>query len=280
MTMKTKDKSEQTIEILRIKKGVIKLYLLGTTPLIMNRLTKKVWEYLLLPPRKKNRAALEAVQKHNPPEEFRDSIYRCRDQNAPTLVHAPTGALKGALASAALRLPGATKTEIVSIIDATVHVYGIPYLYMAPVRQAGPSKTPDIRTRAIFPEWALEVEIGYITDLITSSNVINLAAAAGMIVGVGDGRMEKGKFDFGSWDLVSADDKRWRDIVAKQGRKAQVAAMQNPVAFDTDSEELLAWYEEEIKRREQDKASNKATPTVAAHHGDKRRNGRGREKTQ
>lgn len=250
--MKPKQK-DAIVEILQLRQVRLVVYLLGNTPLVMNRMTKKAREELLLPARKKNRASLEAAQKHNPPDEYRDSVYRCRDPKAPTLVHFPTNSFKKAMAQAAIDIPGAAKAQIgrlVSIADETVHIYGVPYLHMAVVRQAGINKAPDIRTRAIFPQWACKLTISYIGNLLTESNVINLIAAAGIITGIGDGRTEKGTFDFGRWDIVSKDDKRWHDVVSKQGRKPQEAALAKPIAFDADSEELLAWYDAEVIRRE------------------------------
>jgi hypothetical protein len=182
----------------------------------------------------------------------------------------PNGAFKKALANTALRLPGATKAEIgqlVQIVDPTVHVYGIPYLHMGVVRNSDPRHTPDVRTRAAFPEWACCITVRHVVSLITGQSVVNLAAGAGMIVGIGDGRVEKGTYDYGQWDLVSPDDKRWRDIVAKQGRKAQEAAMENPVAFDEDTEELLSWYHVEIARREKAPATPVVSRSKASGNG-------------
>lgn len=279
MARVVKEKRDEVIEILRLQKATFKLYLIGTTALWMNRLSKKAREQLLLPSRRLNQAAREATDKHNPPEEFRDSIYRCRDPKAPTLVHMPNGAFKGALASCALRLPGATKAEIgqlVSVVDPTVFVWGIPYLAMSPVRNSDPKHTPDIRTRAVFPEWACMITVSHVNNLITGQNVANLAGGAGMIVGVGDGRVEKGKFDYGQWEIVSPDDKRWKAIVAKQGRRAQEYAMANPVAYDLDTEELLAFYHTKIKEREREPARPSRKPSMAVIAASRASNGRGR----
>jgi len=222
---------------------------------VMNRMTKKVKEELLLPTCKLNKAAREAILKHNPPMEFRDSIYRCRDEHAPTLVHFPENAFKKAMAQAAIDTPGATKAAIgrlVQVIDPTVHIFGIPYLYMAVVRQAGMQKAPDIRTRALFPLWGCLLTIQYIRDLIREQDIANLLANAGMIVGIGDGRTEKGTFNYGQWELVHEDDKRLRDLMSKGGRKAQLAAMETPQCYDEDSQELLNFFHTEIVRREAD----------------------------
>lgn len=261
-----KQKADETIEIARLHQVNLTLYLLGTSPLLLNRMTKKTQETLILPGRKKNRAELEATPKHNPPEEFRNSVYLCADPRAPTALHFPSNAFKKAMAQAAIDIPGAAKAQIgrlVSINTPTVHIFGVPMLHMANVRQAGISKAPDVRTRAILPQWACKVEVSFIANILRNSDVTNLAMAAGMIVGVGDGRPEKGTFNHGCWELVGADDRRWLDIVSKQARKAQEAALAKPVAYDADAEELLAWYVTETDRRrsvgepQQKKASRK-----------------------
>jgi len=249
---------EQMVQILQIKRMMVTCHILGTTPLVMNRMPKKAREHLLLPPRRKNKAQLETTLKHDPVAEFNDAIYRCRDSNAPTLIHLPNGCFKKAIAQAALDIPGATKAQIgrlVSITDVTIHLYGKPFLYMDVVRLAGPSRAPDIRTRAMFPEWACKVTVGYIKNLITEGDLINLFAAAGVITGIGDGRTEKGSRDNGQWELVGANHPTWKAIVAKQARAVQEQAMRHPEAVDADSEELLAWYQTEVVRREQEPAS-------------------------
>jgi hypothetical protein len=262
-----KPEKNEIVEILQLRQVTSSAYLLGSTPLLMNRMTKKTREHLIWPERKKNRAALEASQKHNPPEEFRDSVYRCEDPNAPTVVHFPSNAFKKAMAQAAIDIPGAAKAQIgrlVSVKTPTVHIYGVPMLHMGVVKQAGIVRAPDVRTRAIFPQWACKVDIKYIGQILRESDVVNLLGAAGMVVGIGDGRTEKGTFDFGQWELVSADDKRWHDIVSKQGRKAQAAALAKPVAFDSDTEELLSWFEAEVVRREYKKPAAAASDRAVA----------------
>jgi len=117
------------------------------------------------------------------------------------------------------------------------------------VRQADIKKTPDIRTRAYFPQWACKVEIRYIRDLVTMDDILRLLTNAGVITGVGDGRQEKGSFSFGLWELVAHNDPRWLEIVKTGGRAAQKAAMENPKFADDDSAELLGWYDTEIVNR-------------------------------
>jgi hypothetical protein len=254
------EKKEETIEILQIEKAKVSLYILGTTPLLMNRMSKKTRETLLLPPLPmRNRAARAEKLKHEPIAEFNEAVYRCQADDAPTLIHVPNGAFKKAIAQAALDIPGATKAQIgrlVSVTDPTVYLFGKPYLHMCPVRP--PGQAPDIRTRAIFPQWACKVTFGFIRRLISERDVLNLVAAAGVITGVGDGRPEKGALDFGQWDVVSANDKDWNRIVKSQGRKVQVEAMNSPQAYDAEAEELLAWFNTELLKRDSRPASELA----------------------
>jgi hypothetical protein len=250
--MAARKQDEKTVEILRLEKATAKFYVIGTSPLIMNRLPKKTREYLLLPPRRQNRAARESVLKHDPYAEYRDAIYRCRDPKAPTLCHMPDNCFKKAMTSTALDMPGASKAQVgrlVSCIDETLHIWGKPYLYMRIVKQAGFRAAPDVRTRAIFPRWACLVNISYFPLLISQRDVLNLFASAGLLAGIGDGRNEKGSFSYGAWEVVGADNKDWNAIVHAEARKVQEQAMATPQAFDADTEELLAWYQTETHRR-------------------------------
>jgi len=270
------------IEIQRLERAQARVFLLGTTPLLMNRMAAKAKQQLLVPPRTLNKAARASQLKHDPPAEYRDSVYMCRDDKAPTAVHIPNNAIKKSMASASLDTPGATKAEtgrLVKVLDGTVHIYGKPYLHMSVVRQAGPAKTPDIRTRAIFPEWCCSVSIQYIRQRIRENDILNLVGNAGDVAGVGDGRTEKGTFDFGSWEIVAHDDPRWQKIARTQGRKVQLAALEKIECFDEDSEELLAWYQEEIRRREQEPKTTKKAPVevVIAKNGGKRNGRKGAE---
>jgi hypothetical protein len=275
----SKRTEEKTITIQLLEQGTVEIYFVGKSWLFMNRMPKKAMEQLLLPPLSQNRASRQSVLKHDPVAEFRDSIYRNRDDNAPTLVHIPNNAFKKAMAQAALDTPGATKAEIgrhVQVIDETVHIYGTPYLDMRIVRQAGINKTPDVRTRAIFKSWGGKITVQYTRGIVRENFIANLMANAGIITGVGDGRIEKGTFAFGAWDVVHENDPRLLDLMKHHGRKAQLAAMQTPIAANEDTEELLAWFESELIRRETDRSKPKKplpAPEVIAASTAKRKNG-------
>lgn len=266
MAKATKATGDDIVVIKPLERGTVTIFIIGSSPLMMNRMAKKATEELLMPRRSMNKAARAQNLKHNPPEEFRDSVYRCRDGAAPTFIHIPSTAIKKAAAQAALDMEGATKAEIgrlIQIVDPTVHVYGKPFLHMGVVRMAGFAKTPDIRTRAIFPEWCCKFTVQYIKNRIRQQDIANLLDAAGDIVGIGDGRTEKGTFNYGSWRVVTHQDADWNRIARTQGRKVQEAAMDKPEAYDADTEELLAWFHSELVRREIKPASPVAAPRRA-----------------
>jgi len=242
------------IEIMEVSMGVLRLHLLGTSALIMNRLSNKAKHELLLPEqKKKNRAERSSVLKHDPLGEFRESVYLNRSATEPTLFHMPSGAIRKAIAKVATYVPGSSRTEIgtlVTVPEQQINIWGIPALYMATVRQAGMQRTPDIRTRAAFAEWATIVEVRYVRSLLNERTLVNLAGAAGILIGVGDGRTEKGTFSFGSFKMVPEDDADLKRIMKTMGRKPQEQAMQAPTFHDEDSQELYSWFEKEVDRRE------------------------------
>lgn len=246
-------KGPDNIEIRPVQTETIRVAIRGTRPLICNRLAEKARQELLLPKGRRSTAERAGSLKHDPMAEFRASPYRLRADDAPTLIGIPASAFKGAMMTAALDLPGAAKSKIGRLLwveGDLVPVYGIPEVFLAITRSADISRTPDVRTRAIIAEWATEIEVTFTTPLLNKTSVINLLAAAGQICGVGDWRPEKGRGTHGQFALTSAeDDALWQRIVADGGRAAQIAAMDDPQAYDDESEELLGWFETEVSAR-------------------------------
>ena len=275
---------DETIEIAPVAMGTIKCYLVGTSPLIMHRFPRKAWEQLLFPKGRANAAEKADNLKHDPLMEYRESVYRNRDQRQPTAIHLPAGAFTKAIASAALDLPGATKAQIlrlVSVKSTQINLYGIPQMYMAMTRSSDIARTPDVRTRAVFPEWACEVEVGFVSTLVKQNQVVNLLAAAGVIVGIGDWRPQKGGA-FGRFDVVTPDSTDYQRIVRTQARGAQLDGLEQPGFYDVDTDELYSWFLDEADRREKTVPSTKAprgkaivpSPAVIEQVAKTRRNGR------
>lgn len=243
---------DKSIEILEIEMATVEFCILGRTPLIMNRLSEKARQELLFPGERRNKAELEASLKHDPIYEFRSSVYRSRD-GGPTRLHLPSGAFKKAMATAALDIPGATKAQMGRLTDVEgidVAIYGIPQVFTRPVRQAGINRTPDIRTRAIIENWAARLAIQFARPQLTEKKVANLVGAAGMIVGVGDWRPEKGAGSYGKFACVSLDNVEFNRVIKTGGLKQQDKALAEPAYADYETEELLTWFLAEADRRE------------------------------
>ena len=118
---------------------------------------------------------------------------------------------------------------------------------MSVVRSADMNRTPDIRTRAILEHWAVPVVIQFVKPQMSEQAILQLLSNAGIIIGVGDYRQEKGKGSFGQF--VVASKRECEPIVKSGGLKQQDAAIKNPKCFDADSEELLSWFQAEVVAR-------------------------------
>lgn len=250
--MATKQKEEKEIEVLKVTQNTLTFHILGITPLVMNAMSAKVKQGLLLP-KKKNAAELASTLKHDPVAEYQTSIYRCLNDDGPTRIIFPSVGYKKALASTALDIPGnAAKSQIGRLTYVNqdyVPIYGIPKIWMTVVRSAGMNHTPDVRSRAIIPEWASLLKLTFVTPILRDTAVINLLAAAGLMRGIGDGRPEKGWGSYGQFEIVGKEDERWMGIVNAGGRIAQDVALDDPHPYDSETAELLKWFNAESKRR-------------------------------
>lgn len=249
--MPAKAKSKDiAIEVMQIDKGSISFLIKGTSPLIFHRMSEKVKQELLFPKGRKTAADKATSIKHNPIEEYRDSVYRSK--NKETLLMVPSMMFKGAISNAALDIPGATKAQIgrlVYVVGDEVPIYGVPELLMSVTRSSDMNRTPDIRTRAIVREWCCVVNVDFIKPNLNEKTISDLMAAAGIIAGIGDYRQQKGKSSYGQFELVGKTDKDFKRIMKEGGRKAQEAALEEPGFYDYDSEELYNWFYEEFKNR-------------------------------
>jgi hypothetical protein len=254
--MPTKPKSADGYESLQIealKRGRITLRLIGQTPFYFNAMSAKAKRDLLIGGGKKS-AAEKAQIKHNPEQEFRDSVYQ--QATGETLLCFPAPGVKGAMATAALETNGLNKTTVNRLIfmpEQKIRVWGRPYLKMDVVRSADMNKTPDVRTRAFLPEWCAEVDIAFVTPRLSAHAIVSLLSNAGAIIGLGDFRQEKGRGSYGTFsvhgtDMGGEDAEAWAHITA-QGRAVQESALADPECADDDTRELLALLRQErIKR--------------------------------
>jgi len=247
-------KETAEISVLQISQGTVKMHIVGNLPFIYNAMSVKAKRELLLPKGRKTAADRAQTLKHEPLNEYRESVYRVLSNTSSTRLCFPTGAFKKAIATAALDLPGTKKAEIgrlVSVPAAVFPIWGVPQLMMSVVRSADMNKTPDIRTRAILPEWATIVELSFVRPKLSATSVVNLLAAAGITVGVGDFRQEKGAGSYGSFRIVEPDDADFKRITKAGGRAAQDAALESPEMYDSETEALFSYFNSEVARMRQ-----------------------------
>lgn len=253
MATKTASTANDTLQIDALKRGHITMRLIGQTPFYFNAMSAKAKRDLLIGGGRKS-AAEKANIKHNPEQEFRDSVYRM--PSGPTLLGFPAPGVKGAMATAALETNGLNKTTVNRLIfmpELRIKVWGKPYLKMDVVRSADMNKTPDVRTRAYLPEWCAEVDIAFVTPRLSHHAIASLLSNAGVIVGLGDFRQEKGRGSYGTFAVSGTDmDGEAADIwsqITAQGRAVQEAAMAEPEAADEETRELMAVLRQERMKR-------------------------------
>jgi len=209
----------------------------------------QVWFFLH---QKKGKTERENTLKHDVYYEYRASTYQTNSTKDITMLMLPSIMFKAAMASAALDLPGITKSQVkrlVWVVGDQVFLYGVPQIFMNIMRMADMNRTPDVRTRAIIPEWCCKFSIQYNAAILNEQSIMNLLANAGMYSGVSDSRQEKGHGRYGQFILVGKTDKRFKAIIAKGKRAAQEKALSKPKPYDAQTKELLSWFDKEAKRR-------------------------------
>ena len=249
---KAKTDEIEQVQIVELTRARIVYHIVGETPLLMNSMSVKAQRELLLPRGRKTAAEKQGSLKHDPLQEFRDSIYRAR-KGSETVLALMNTQFKAALCTAALDVPGAKKAQIGRLTSIEggerLALYGVPEVMCSVVRSADINKTPDIRTRAIVPKWACKVEVTYTTPVLNATVISSLFATAGYTMGVGDWRPQKGSGTFGRWRIVEPTDKEYLEIIKTGGAAAQQAALDDPESYDDETDELLSWYDVEVRRR-------------------------------
>lgn len=249
--MATKKSEDAEIHIPALRQGVVRLRIIGTTPMFQHRMAAKAQQQLLVGGAKKTKAERVLI-KHHPLDEYRDSAEILHD--GPTALGLRVVAVKAAMCQAALETAGITKTSAQRLLFMPgdyVPLYGTPQLRMDVVRSADINKTPDVRTRAFLPVWGAEIEVRYIMPQLSATSVVTLLCNAGVLIGLGDFRQEKGKGAFGSFRVIGPDqqDDEWDDLFVNHGRPAQEAALQAPAHANPETAELMEYYFSEAKRR-------------------------------
>ena len=247
-----KDTASSSIEIRELATEELAVCILGTTPLIFNAMSEKARHELLMPKGQMKASEKATNLKHNPPEEFRGSVYENFGDDAATRLMFPAGGFKKACMTAALEIPGATKASIGRLMwipDANINIFGIPEVLMSITRSADMNKTPDVRTRAIVPRWACSFFVQFVTPRLNKNELVNLLSAAGLIVGIGDWRQEKGSGNYGQFRPVNQDNPEFMEVCRTGGREEQDAALADPTCHDRETARLYDWFFTEAEKR-------------------------------
>lgn len=245
--------TETVLQIEPLKRKAVTLRIIGDRPLYFHSMSLKVQATLLLGGGKKS-AAEKKELKHNPEQEFRDSVTAM--EHGPTLLGFPASGIKGSMATAALRTEGVTKTSIQQLVwlpQDNIPIWGTPLLKMDVVRSADMNKTPDVRTRAYLPRWCSSVDITFLTPALNTATIVTLLANAGVVCGIGDFRQEKGRGSYGTFSVYGEDmdedaQKAW-DEITQQGRQVQQDAMDHPTFADRNTADLMAMLQGERRKR-------------------------------
>jgi hypothetical protein len=245
--------NDTNLKIDPLKRGRITLRMIGNTGLYFNAMSAKALRSLLIGGGKKTAAEKRDI-KHDPEQEFRDSVYRA--ETGETLLCFPATGVKGAMATAALETKAVTKASVKRLIflpEARVRIWGKPYLKMDVVRSADMNRTPDVRTRAFLPEWCASVDVAFVAPTLSAHDIGSLLSNAGLIVGIGDFRQEKGSGSFGTFSVHSekmdADAQEAWDRITADARDVQTAAMEAAEPADAETRELMAILRQERMRR-------------------------------
>lgn len=241
----------ETLEIPVLKMATATVRIIGATPMFQNRMAQKAAQQLLVGSTRKTKADRANI-KHDPLAEYQASMEQIHD--GPTALGLRVVAVKASMCTAALETAGITKTSAQRLIfmpGDLVPLYGTPQLRMDITRSADINRTPDVRTRAFLPKWGAELTIQYVTPQLSMSGVATLLCNAGILVGLGDFRQEKGKGAFGSFRVITPDqqDDEWDDLIANHARMQQLRAIAKPEFANAETEELMTFYDGEVRRR-------------------------------
>jgi hypothetical protein len=199
------DSTAPQLHIDRIPAETIRVPILGTSPLIVNRFSEKAKKQMLdaMQGRRSPKKAKD------PEAEFQGSLYRLKDGG----YGFPAIAFKAATVSAArfygkdVTMTGLRQTlffhgEPGADSQQMCRIDGEPVMREDTVRVGQGS---DLRYRGEFTEWATTVDVTYITSALTRESVVSLIEAGGMGVGVGEWRPER-RGDFGTYRVDPSRD--------------------------------------------------------------------------
>jgi hypothetical protein len=191
--------TDATIHIETVPVATLRVPILGTSPLIVNRFSEKA-----------KRQMLDAMQGRKSPKEPKDpqaeyqaSLYRMKGGDG---FGFPTIAFKAATVGAARFYGQLTMTGLKQMLffrgevgedgQQLCRLEGEPRMREDTVRVGRGGS--DLRYRGEFPEWQTYVDVTFVKSALTPTSVLSLIDAGGLGIGVGEWRPEKDG-DFGTF---------------------------------------------------------------------------------
>lgn len=247
--MVAQKKKQTELVVTPIQQKAIRVQIIGSSGLYLHSMASKAKRELLVGSTTRGRTRKDI--KHHPFEEYKDCFHFRNPEGSPTLFGLPATMFKQALAGASVDTAGIAKTQtnrLVYVDGERVPLWGVPYLRIDVVRNSDINRTPDMRTRPYFPEWASELTIYYGTPMFTEKSILTLLVNAGIITGVGDNRQERGKDNYGQFRVVSTDEEmdKWQSIVDAGGYDLQIESYDSPDPYDEGTRDLLEFYQERL----------------------------------
>ncbi|WCM88821.1 hypothetical protein [Acidovorax sp. NCPPB 3576] len=178
-------KTEQAIELPRLAIEVIRIRLVGDSPLICHAWSEKAKRQMLDAQMKKAKQAKEAK---DPQADYEQSLYRHPDGG----YGFPAVAFKSAAVDACSHVAGITKVEArgaFHIVGDMVKLEGEPAPREDMVRVG--MGTADIRYRGEFRQWAAEITVRFNRNVLSAEQIVNLFNTGGFAIGVGEWRPQR-----------------------------------------------------------------------------------------
>lgn len=191
-----------TFDLPPLQINLLRIVLIGDTPLIVHRWSDKAKKMMLDKQMKKASAGKEAK---DPYQDFLDSLYTLPNKE----YGFPIIGFKSAAVTACTSIGNVTKVAA----RQAFHIDGD----FAVIRGDAPTPredmvrvgmgTADIRYRAEFRNWWTEIHVKHNVNVMSAEMILNLFNTAGFAVGVGEWRPEKDG-QFGRFRVANAEEAR------------------------------------------------------------------------
>ena len=206
---------------------------------------------LLLGSKKKTGAEKQQKIKHDPIQEFRDSMYFSRDLSPDAAEVFPKMAIKRAMRTIAVEIDGVQGTQIDRLIympDEYIRLIGTPTLRIDVARLSGSGTLRTCGSRSDRPTWATQFVRHALHPQFSQATIQALLANAGQFIGIGDNRQERGKGSFGTFVVTEGLPD---GLSVKGNKKRQIDAYENPTVdtLHVDTSALFELSGEEVRQR-------------------------------